>query len=194
MTGEAVSEVKNTDQTVVSLAEAASQIGGVVKLIQDIAEQTNLLALNATIEAARAGEAGKGFAVVASEVKSLANQTAKATEEISNKIAAMQGVTTTAVTAIRSIGSTIEKISSITSSIASAVEEQSAATKEIANNVSQASAGTSEVAGSITNVTQAASESRGASSEVLGAAKELSTQSERLKNEMGGFLQTIRAA
>ncbi len=194
MTSEAVKEVKNTDQTVVSLAEAASQIGGVVKLIQDIAEQTNLLALNATIEAARAGEAGKGFAVVASEVKSLANQTAKATEEISNKISAMQGVTTTAVTAIRGIGSTIEKVSSIISSIASAVEEQSAATKEIANNVSQASAGTSEVAGSITNVTQAATESRGASTDVLGAAKELSTQSERLKNEMGGFLKTIRAA
>lgn len=194
MTSEAVKEVKNTDQTVVSLAEAASQIGGVVKLIQDIAEQTNLLALNATIEAARAGEAGKGFAVVASEVKSLANQTAKVTEEISNKISAMQGVTTTAVTAIRGIGSTIEKVSSIISSIASAVEEQSAATKEIANNVSQASAGTSEVAGSITNVTQAATESRGASTDVLGAAKELSTQSERLKNEMGGFLKTIRAA
>lgn len=194
MTGEAVKEVKNTDQTVVSLAEAASQIGGVVKLIQDIAEQTNLLALNATIEVARAGEAGKGFAVVASEVKSLANQTAKATEEISNKISAMQGVTNSAVAAIRGIGSTIEQISSIISGIASAVEEQSAATKEIANNVSQASAGTSEVAGSITNVTQAATESRGASSDVLGAAKELSTQSEKLKNEMSSFLRTIRAA
>jgi methyl-accepting chemotaxis protein len=172
ITGEAVREVKNTDQTVVSLADAAGQIGGVVKLIQDIAEQTNLLALNATIEAARAGEAGKGFAVVASEVKSLANQTAKATEEISSKITAMQGVTNTAVTAIRGIGSTIEQISHIIGSIASAVEEQSAATKEIANNVAQASAGTSEVAGSITNVNQAAGESRGAANDVLQAARE----------------------
>ena len=192
VTSEAVREVKNTDQTVVSLADAASQIGGVVKLIQDIAEQTNLLALNATIEAARAGEAGKGFAVVASEVKSLANQTAKATEEISSKITAMQGVANTAVTAIRGIGATIEQISHIIGSIASAVEEQSAATKEIANNVSQASAGTSEVAGSIANVNQAASESHGASNDVLQAAKELSIQSEKLKKEMGLFLDNIR--
>jgi methyl-accepting chemotaxis protein len=192
ITSDAVREVKNTDQTVVSLAEAAGQIGGVVKLIQDIAEQTNLLALNATIEAARAGEAGKGFAVVASEVKSLANQTAKATEEISSKITAMQGVTNTAVTAIRGIGSTIEQISHIIGGIASAVEEQSAATKEIANNVAQASAGTSEVAGSITNVNQAAGESRGAANDVLQAARELSVQSERLKDEMAGFLNKIR--
>jgi methyl-accepting chemotaxis protein len=192
VTTEAVREVKNTDQTVVSLADAAGQIGGVVKLIQDIAEQTNLLALNATIEAARAGEAGKGFAVVASEVKSLANQTAKATEEISGKITAMQGVTTSAVTAIRGIGNTIEQISHIIGSIASAVEEQSAATREIANNVAQASAGTAEVAGSIGNVNQAAGESRGAANDVLQAARELSVQSERLKQEMGSFLNRIR--
>jgi len=192
VTSDAVREVKNTDQTVVSLSEAAGQIGGVVKLIQDIAEQTNLLALNATIEAARAGEAGKGFAVVASEVKSLASQTAKATEEISSKITAMQGVTSTAVNAIRGIGSTIEQISHIIGSIASAVEEQSAATREIASNVEQAAAGTAEVAGSIGNVSQAAGESRGASNDVLQAAKELSVQSEQLKKEMANFLAKIR--
>lgn len=193
VTKEAVHEIKNTDITVVSLSDAASQIGGVVKLIQDIAEQTNLLALNATIEAARAGEAGKGFAVVASEVKSLANQTAKATEEISNKITAMQGVTGTAVTAIRGIGKTIEQISHIIGSIASAVEEQSAATREIASNVAQASAGTSEVSSSIINVNQAAGESRGASNDVLMAARELSVQSEALKREMSNFLVRVRA-
>ncbi|MBP7253540.1 MAG: HAMP domain-containing protein [Alphaproteobacteria bacterium] len=192
VTSDAVREVKNTDQTVVSLSDAASQIGGVVKLIQDIAEQTNLLALNATIEAARAGEAGKGFAVVASEVKSLANQTAKATEEISTKITAMQGVTGSAVTAIRGIGSTIEQISHIIGSIASAVEEQSAATKEIANNVAQASAGTAEVTSSISSVSQASNEARGASNDVLQAARELSVQSERLKQEMSSFLNKIR--
>lgn len=192
ITSEAVREVKSTDQTVVSLSDAAGQIGGVVKLIQDIAEQTNLLALNATIEAARAGEAGKGFAVVASEVKSLANQTAKATEEISTKITAMQGVTGSAVTAIRGIGTTIEQISHIIGSIASAVEEQSAATKEIANNVAQASAGTAEVTSSISSVSQASNESRGASNDVLQAARELSVQSERLKQEMSSFLNKIR--
>ena len=191
-TSAAVTEVKNTNETVISLAESANQIGGVVKLIQDIAEQTNLLALNATIEAARAGEAGKGFAVVASEVKSLANQTAKATEEISARIASMQGVTDTAVGAIRNIGLTIEKISQIISGIASAVDEQSAATREIANNVAQASAGTAEVASTIGSVSQSAGESRGASSDVLSAAKELSTQSEHLKEEMQIFLGKIR--
>ncbi|MGB4101648.1 MAG: methyl-accepting chemotaxis protein [Alphaproteobacteria bacterium] len=193
-TNDAVVEVKNTNQTVVTLSTSADQIGGVVKLIQDIAEQTNLLALNATIEAARAGEAGKGFAVVASEVKSLANQTAKATEEISAKISSMQGVTQSAVGAIRNIDTTIDKISQIINGIASAVEEQSAATREIANNVAQASAGTAEVASTIGMVTQSAQESRGASSDVLNAAKDLSTQSQRLKEEMQIFLNDIRNA
>jgi len=189
---DAVSEVKKTDETVSTLSEAAAQIGDVVKLIQDIAEQTNLLALNATIEAARAGEAGKGFAVVASEVKNLATQTARATEEISKKIVTVQSVSNDSVTAIRGIGKTIEHISEITGAIAGAIHEQTAATKEISNNVQQASAGTNEVSSNIVNVTHAAAESRGASDEVLQASGELSKQSERLRNEIQTFLSKVR--
>ncbi|MBT5375117.1 MAG: methyl-accepting chemotaxis protein, partial [Rhodospirillaceae bacterium] len=136
--GKAVDEAKRTDSTVRSLSEAAGKIGDVVALITDIAEQTNLLALNATIEAARAGDAGKGFAVVANEVKSLANQTAKATDEIGGQIKGMQVVTEEAVSAIEGISSIIDEISTISTSIASAVEEQSAATTEISRNVQQA--------------------------------------------------------
>ncbi len=188
----AVQEVKKTDATVSTLSEAAQQIGDVVKLIQDIAEQTNLLALNATIEAARAGEAGKGFAVVASEVKNLANQTAKATEEIGNKIVTVQNVSNEAVSAIRSIGTTIEKINEITGVIANAIQQQNAATREISNNVQQASAGTSEVSSSIVGVTHAASESRSASDRVLHSSSELSQQAEEMKKEIKTFLATIR--
>jgi len=189
----AVEEVKKTNATVTTMAEAATQIGDVVKLIQDIAEQTNLLALNATIEAARAGEAGKGFAVVASEVKNLANQTARATEEISNKIVTVQNVSNEAASAIKGIGTTIEKISEITGTIASAIHEQAAATKEISNNVQQASAGTNEVSSSIVTVTQTAKESRGAADEVLQASAELSKQAERLRAEVQAFLNKVRA-
>ncbi len=192
VTAEAVTEAQRTDETVASLATAATQIGQVVQLIQDIAEQTNLLALNATIEAARAGEAGKGFAVVASEVKNLASQTARATEEISKQIGTIQNVSQNAVSAIRKIGSTIDQVSQITGSIASAMEQQSAATREIAGSVQQAAAGTSEVASTITSVTQATDESRLASSQVLDAARELSTQSEQLRGEVTSFLETIR--
>ncbi|MER2520507.1 MAG: cache domain-containing protein [Bdellovibrionales bacterium] len=190
----AVKEVKKTDETVSTLSEAAAQIGDVVKLIQDIAEQTNLLALNATIEAARAGEAGKGFAVVASEVKNLANQTARATEDISKKIVTVQNVSTDTVSAIRSIGKTIEQMNTITTAIANAIQEQTAATKEISNNVQQASAGTSEVTSNIVVVTQASSEARGAASEVLSASSELSKQSEHLRTEIDGFLRKVREA
>lgn len=190
--GDAVNEVKRTDATVSTLSDAASQIGDVVKLIQDIAEQTNLLALNATIEAARAGEAGKGFAVVASEVKNLANQTAKATEEISGKIVTVQNVSKEAVDAIRSIGSIIEHIDEITKTIFEALRQQDAATKEISNNVQQASAGTSEVSSSIVNVTHAAKESGNAAGEVLSAAGELSRQAERLRKEITEFLSRVR--
>lgn len=189
----AVQEVKKTDATVSTLSEAASQIGDVVKLIQDIAEQTNLLALNATIEAARAGEAGKGFAVVASEVKNLATQTGRATEEISKKIVTVQTVSNESVIAIRSIGSIIEQIDQITKTIADALRQQDAATKEISNNVQQASAGTSEISSSIVNVTHAAQESRNASTEVFDAASELSKQSEALRQQIQNFLNKVRA-
>ncbi|MGE4350617.1 MAG: methyl-accepting chemotaxis protein [Bdellovibrionales bacterium] len=188
----AVSEVKKTDETVSTLSEAATQIGDVVKLIQDIAEQTNLLALNATIEAARAGEAGKGFAVVASEVKNLANQTGRATEEISRKIVTVQSVSNDSVEAIRNIGGIIEKIDENTKIIAEALRQQDEATREISNNVQQASSGTSEISSSIVNVTHAAKESQGASNEVFEASSELSRSSESLRHEVEGFVNKIR--
>jgi len=189
----AVQEVHSTDATVSTLSEAAAQIGDVVKLIQDIAEQTNLLALNATIEAARAGEAGKGFAVVASEVKNLANQTGRATEEISKKIVTVQNVSNESVKAIRSIGTIIEQIDQITRMIAEALRQQDEATREISNNVQQASAGTSEISSSIVNVTHAAQESRNAATEVFDAANELSQQSESLRGQIQVFLDKVRA-
>ncbi|MCE9521292.1 MAG: HAMP domain-containing protein, partial [Alphaproteobacteria bacterium] len=163
----AVGEAQKTDATIQGLSEAAQKIGNVVKLIADIAGQTNLLALNATIEAARAGEAGKGFAVVAAEVKGLATQTARATEEIGGQIASMQTVTSEAVTAIRTIGKTIEKISQISTAIASAVEQQGAATSEIARNVEQAALGTQEVNRNIDGVSQAAVHTGKSANEVL---------------------------
>ena len=190
--GAAVAEVDGANAKVQGLAEAANKIGEVVALITDIADQTNLLALNATIEAARAGEAGKGFAVVASEVKNLANQTAKATEEISNQIGGIQGATQDAVTAIGSIGGIINQINEITSTIAAAVEEQGAATQEIARNVEQASSGTQEVSSNISRVTQAASETGSSATQILDAAGELGRQSDMLSQEVGNFLNTIR--
>ena len=192
--GAAVAEVEGANQKVQGLADAANKIGEVVALITDIADQTNLLALNATIEAARAGEAGKGFAVVASEVKNLANQTAKATEEISNQIGGIQGATQEAVSAIGSIGGIINQINEITSTIAAAVEEQGAATQEIARNVEQASSGTSEVSSTITQVTSAATETGESSNEVLNAANELSRQAETLRSEVDTFLDNIQKA
>ena len=191
---QAVSEAERTNRQIQGLAEAAQKIGDVVKLINDIAGQTNLLALNATIEAARAGDAGKGFAVVASEVKSLATQTAKATEEISAKIAEMQSATESSVTAIGAIGGTIVRINEIATTIASAVEQQGAATAEIANNAQQVSHGTREVSSNIVNVTQAVSETGSASAQVLSSAMALAKQSETLRSQVDGFLTNIRAA
>lgn len=190
----AVSEVDGANEKVQGLADAAKKIGEVVALITDIADQTNLLALNATIEAARAGEAGKGFAVVASEVKNLANQTAKATEEISAQIGGIQTATEDAVTAIGSIGGIINEISEITSTIAAAVEEQGAATQEIARNVEQASIGTREVSTNIADVTSGASETGSAATQVLSASDELSKQSEKLRTTVDSFLGDVKAA
>jgi methyl-accepting chemotaxis protein len=190
----AVLQAHQTDARIGKLSRAAGQIGDVVKLITAIAEQTNLLALNATIEAARAGDAGRGFAVVAAEVKSLASQTAKATDEISSHILGMQGATQESVAAIKEIGGTIAQISNIASTIASAVEQQSSATQEIARSVQNVAQGTHEAAANIMQVNRGATETGSASEEVLNSAKTLSTESTRLREELDRFMANIRAA
>jgi methyl-accepting chemotaxis protein len=190
----AVVQARETDGRIGKLSRAAQEIGDVVKLITAIAEQTNLLALNATIEAARAGDAGRGFAVVAAEVKSLASQTAKATDEISTHIAGMQGATQESVAAIKEIGGTIGQISSIASAIAGAVEQQSSATQEIARNVQNVAQGTHRAAANIMQVNRGATETGSASEEVLHSAKTLSSESTRLREELHRFMANIRAA
>jgi methyl-accepting chemotaxis protein len=194
ITQNAVSEADATNDTVRGLAEAASRIGEVVTLINDIAGQTNLLALNATIEAARAGEAGKGFAVVAQEVKNLANQTAKATEEISQQISAVQEETNDAAGAIERIRDIIGEVNDIATTISSAVEEQDASTLEIARNVQQAAKGTQGVNRSIESVSKAASETGTAAEQVLAASQEMARQAEGLRGEVEQFLHEVRTA
>lgn len=187
-----VVEAQETDSTVSSLAQEAQKIGDVVSLIQDISEQTNLLALNATIEAARAGEAGKGFAVVASEVKNLANQTGKATEDISGQISAIQNIASDAAGAIQKIVERIERINGISANISAAVEEQSAATQEISTNVNHTSDAIVKVSGNIESVSAATQKSDEASNDVLDAAQKLSAQSTTLDTEIKTFLSSIR--
>jgi methyl-accepting chemotaxis protein len=191
---EATEQAKSTNKLVEGLSAATEKIGTVVRLINDIAEQTNLLALNATIEAARAGEAGRGFAVVAAEVKTLANQTAKATEEIGAHITAVQSVTGESVVAIRSIVETIDKINDITAQVSAAVVEQSAATQEIARSVQEAAQGTASVDENITGVTRAADLTGAAASEVRAAADSLGDRSQALKGEVESFLEAVRVA
>lgn len=192
--GEAVEEASATDRIVQGLADSAQRVSEVVTLINSIAAQTNLLALNATIEAARAGEAGKGFAVVATEVKSLANQTARATEEISGHIAAMQGATGRTVDAIKHIGTTIGQMNEIATNIASAVEEQAAATREIANNVQLAAGGTNAVSANIAQVNTAADETGTAATAVQTSANELNQRTTTLRGDIERFLGAMRVA
>ncbi|BAL12565.1 methyl-accepting chemotaxis protein [Bradyrhizobium japonicum] len=191
---EAVGQASRTNERVGELSKAAARIGDVVELISTIAGQTNLLALNATIEAARAGEAGRGFAVVASEVKALAEQTAKATGEIGQQISSIQAATEQSVGSIREISGTIERLSEISSAVAAAVEEQGAATQDISRNVQQAAHGTQRVSTNIGDVQRGASETGSASSQVLSAARSLSSDSNRLKQEVAKFLNSVHAA
>jgi methyl-accepting chemotaxis protein len=190
----AAGEARRTNAVVAGLAADTQKIGEVMTLIQSIASQTNLLALNATIEAARAGDHGRGFAVVANEVKALANQTAKATEEISAQVQGIQNTTGQAVSAIQAIGGTIAEIDGIAAEIAAAIEQQSAATRQIAGNVQEAARGAGEADQNIISVSRASDEAGTAASRMVGAAGGLSSQSERLRTEVAGFLRSLHAA
>ncbi|MCF8482258.1 MAG: MCP four helix bundle domain-containing protein [Rhodospirillum sp.] len=190
---EAVNASSASTERITGLASVAAQVGEVLTLIQDIAEQTNLLALNATIEAARAGDAGKGFAVVANEVKNLANQTAKATEQIGKQITEMRDATDGAVEGIRSVGEVIGRINEINAAVTVAVQEQSAATNEIAESALRAAKGTEDVNQNIEKVLEASSASERSSAQVLTASRAVSDRSTQLRDAVGSFLDRLRA-
>ncbi len=194
MANDAVDQVHSATERVSALSSAAARIGDIVEIINNIAGQTNLLALNATIEAARAGEAGRGFSVVASEVKALAEQTAKATGEIGQQISGIQSATQESVAAINEIRNSIEKLSGISSTIASAIEEQGATTQEVSRNVQHAAKGAQEVSSNVGNLQRGAVETGSASSQVLTAAQTLSRDSGRLTVEVNKFLNSVRVA
>lgn len=193
VTQSAVAEVRDTAGSVAGMAKAAEDVGSVIELINDIAEQTNLLALNATIEAARAGDAGKGFAVVATEVKSLAEQTSKATDQISQQITAMQANTKGTVTAMESVEKTIERINEISAAISAAVEQQSSATQEISMNAAQAAEGTSAASSGVNSVREAAEKVSNSAGEVKGVSESLSANTVALRKEIDGFMQRVNA-
>lgn len=188
----AVAQVQRADTTSNQLEKATKSIGEIVVFIQSIAKQINLLALNATIESARAGEAGKGFAVVAGEVKGLATQTSKATEQIASDVQSIQKVSGEVVHALRSVKSSISSVDEYSSAMASAVEEQSMATNEIANNMGNAAVGTTRISGDIIDVSKATSTASNASQQVLESAKMLSTEAEKLSQEVKLFLSELR--
>jgi len=190
----AVDKAGKTTEMVSELAGSSEKIGDVLRLIGAIASQTNLLALNATIEAARAGEAGRGFAVIASEVKELANQTAKATEEIAGQVTAIQTSTGECAAAIGSISDTIREISGIATTIAAAVEEQGSATREIARSVQQVAEGTTEVAVNIAGASRAADNSRALADTVLSASAQLGQHASALFRSVDSFLAGLREA
>ncbi|WP_441241358.1 methyl-accepting chemotaxis protein [Tardiphaga sp. 768_D3_N2_1] len=186
-------QARRSRDTIHTLSEAADKIGAVVQLVQAIASQTNLLALNATIEAARAGEAGKGFAVVASEVKSLAHQTSKATEEISQQVASIQGITSETRGAIDGISNTIAEISQIMTGIEVDTAQQRNATQDIARSVQDAARGTLDVSNHIVQISSTSSETGRMASNARDAAVDLSRQAETLKHEVDGFIASVKA-